>query len=52
MWKNNILGEETPEKLRETVLFLLGINLGLCAGDEHYALRRGTKDKPSQLSFE
>ena len=52
MWKNNILLEETPEKLRETVLFLLGINLGLRAGDEHYALHRGTKDKPSQLSFE
>ena len=51
LWSKNILGEDTPDKLRDTVLFLLGINLGLCAGDEHYDLRRDTKTKPSQLSF-
>ena len=29
MWKNNILGEENGDQLRDTVLFLLGINLAL-----------------------
>ena len=35
-----MLGEDTPEKLCDTVLFLLGINLFLRAVDEHYNLRR------------
>ena len=52
LWKHNVLGEETGDQLRDTVLFLLGINLALRAGDEHYDLRRSTSDKPSQLSFE
>ena len=52
MWQNGILGEDNPQKLRDTVLFLLGINLELRAGDEHYDLRRSTSEKPSQLSFE
>ena len=30
---------------------MIGLNIGLCAGDEHYALRRESKDKPSQLTF-
>ena len=29
LWKRGLLGEETPDKLCNTVLFLLGINLGL-----------------------
>ena len=52
LWKQNILGEDTPDKLRDTVLFLLGINLGLRACDEHYDLRRESSDQPSQLTFE
>ena len=52
MWEKGVLGESTPDKLRETVLFLLGINLGLRAGYKHYSLRHDAHDKPSQLSFE
>ena len=39
LWKRGLLGEDSPDKLRDTVLFLLGINLGLRAGDEHHQLR-------------
>ena len=52
MWKEGVLGEEFPDQLRDTVLFLLGINLALRAGDEHYNLRHDSIEKPSQLSFE
>ena len=52
MWQKGILGEDTPDKLRSTVLFLLGINLALHAVDEHYQLRRNIPDKASQSSFE
>ena len=52
LWNKNILGEDTPDRLRDTVVFLLGINLGLRACDEHYDLHRDAKDKPSQISFE
>ena len=52
MWQRGILGEDTPDKLRSTVLFLLGINLALRAVDEHYHLRRTMPNKVSQLSFE
>ena len=46
--KQNVLGEETPDQLRNTVLFLIGINCGLRAGDEHYDLSRDSPNKPSQ----
>ena len=52
MWKKGILGEDTPDKLRDTVLFLIGINIGLRAGDEYQALRRHSPFKPSQFSFQ
>ena len=52
MWQKNILGEDNPDKLRSTVLFLLGINLALRAVDEHYLLRRDMPEKRSQISFE
>ena len=52
MWSKGILGEDTPDKLRSTVLFLIGINLALHAVDEHYYLRHNTPDKLSQISFE
>ena len=51
LWQDHVLGEQTPDQLRSTVLFLLGINLALHAGDEHYDLRRNTESKPSQIQF-
>ena len=45
------LGEDTPDKLRATVLFLIGINCGMRAGEEHYELRRDGPTKLSQFSF-
>ena len=41
-----------PDKLRSTVLFILGVNCALRAGDEHYTLRCPGGCIPSQLSFE
>ena len=38
LWQKGVLGEQTPDQLRSTVLFLIGINCGLRAGDEHQAL--------------
>ena len=52
LWSGNILGEQTPDQLRSTVLYLLGVNCALRAGDEHYGLRRQGGCTPSQLSFE
>ena len=52
LWKTGVLGQDTPDKLRDTVLFLLGINLALGAGDEHHDLHRTSANKLSQLSFE
>ena len=52
LWSSGILGEDTPDKLRNTVLFLIGINVLLRAVDEHYSLRRPFPNYPSQLSFE
>ena len=52
LWDEGILGEDNPEKLRNTVLFLLGLNVTLRAVDEHYHLRREMPTKPSQLQFE
>ena len=51
MWESNILGEDTPDKLRSTMLFLIGINCGLRAGDEHYDLRWDGPTRKSQFSF-
>ena len=52
LWETNVLGEDSPDKLRSTVLYLLGVNCALQAGDEHYALRRPGGCTSSQLSFE
>ena len=51
MWQKGILGDSNPAQLRDTVLFLLGMNVGLRAGDEHYNLRRDCEGLPSQLQF-
>ena len=52
LWETGVLGESSPDQLRDTVLFLLGLNLGLRAGDEHYNLRRFSENQPSQITFE
>ena len=52
LWERRVLGEDTPDKLRSTVLFLIGVNCALRAGDEHYALRRPGDCLTSQFSFE
>ena len=52
LWSQGILGEENQDQLRDTVLFLLGINLALRAGDKHHQLRRDWNSKKSQLVFE
>ena len=52
LWVNNVLGEDTPDKLRDTVLYLIGVNCALRAGDEHYNLRRPGGCTTSQFSFE
>ena len=36
LWQKGILGDNTPDKLRHTVLFLLSINVYLRAIQEHY----------------
>ena len=35
MWDSRVLGEDTPDKLVETVLFLIGVNFTLCGEEEH-----------------
>ena len=52
LWKRGILGEDTPDKLRNTVLFLIGLNCGFRAGDEHYELCRDEPTKLGQFSFQ
>ena len=52
LWERNILSEDSPDRLRNTVLYLLGVNCTLRAGDEHYMLRRPGGCTTSQLSFE
>ncbi|XP_062574060.1 zinc finger MYM-type protein 2-like [Saccostrea cucullata] len=58
MWEKCILGTDTPEKLRDTLLFLLGLNFALRGGAEHYNLRYGensqlklSKEKESGREF-
>ena len=52
LWEKGFLGDNSPDRLRDTVLFLIGINCTLHAGDEHYQLRREMPNKKSQLQFE
>ena len=52
LWQEGFLGEQNPDQLRNTVLFLIGINVYLRAVNEHYGLRRDMPDKRSQISFE
>ena len=52
LWNEGLLGEHTPDILRNTVLFLIGINTTLRAIEEHYYLHREMPYKSSQLQFE
>ena len=52
LWRSGVLGKDTPDRLSDTVLYILGINLALRAGNEHHELRLDSPEKPSQLSFE
>ena len=52
LWSKDFLGEQNPDQLRSTVLFLIGINCGLHAGYEHQALCRDGIDTKSQFSFQ
>lgn len=35
MWSYGILGDDTPEKLLNTLIYCLGLNLALRSGKEH-----------------
>ena len=50
LWRLGILGEDSSDKLRNTMLFLIGMNVLLRAVEEHYYLRHPTNDSSSQLS--
>ena len=51
LWESKVLGDDTPDKLRRTCLFLIGINCYLRASDEHYNLRHDTPTRRSQFIF-
>ena len=52
LWNEGLLGEDSLQKLRDTVLFLLGLHVMLRAVDEHYYLRHDVPGQASQLQFE
>ena len=39
MWKNNILGDDTPRKLIDTLVYCFGLNFAMRSGEEHRNLR-------------
>jgi len=41
MWGCGILASDISDKLHDTLLYLLGLNLALRGGQEHYNLRHG-----------
>ena len=40
LWEKGILVEDSPDKLRQTVFFLIGVRFGLRGLKEQYELRR------------
>ncbi|XP_011408935.1 PREDICTED: zinc finger MYM-type protein 2-like [Amphimedon queenslandica] len=42
LWLQNILGDDTPSKLLNTLVYCLGVNLALHSGREHCSLRPDT----------
>ncbi len=51
LWTMGILGKDKPLQLLRTVLYLLGINLALRAGQEHRVLHSIATGHRNQLSF-
>ena len=58
MWKSGVLGDDTPEKLVNTLLHLVGMHFALWACDKHKALKVGAfsqlkikVDPESQLCY-
>ena len=55
MWSNDILGDDTPEKLLNTLIYCLGLNLALRSGKEHRSLRPDmfqiVQEKPAYLLY-
>ena len=49
MWESGILGEDSPAKLSDTILFLLGLNCVLRSGHEHKNLRRPGCDSQFEI---
>ena len=43
LWTKNILGDDTPQKLLDTVFYLNGIGFCLRGGEEHHSLQTGEK---------
>ena len=39
MWEKGILGDESPEKLVDTMLYLIGVHFALRAAEEHKSLK-------------
>ncbi len=39
LWKSGMLGEQNPDQLRCTVLYLIGLSFALHGGDEHHCFR-------------
>ena len=52
LWRRGFLGDDTPDKLRTTVFYQLGLKCCLRGVGEHYDLRCDHPDKLSQLTFE
>lgn len=49
MWKHNILGTNTPQKLLNKLLFLLGVNFAPRSGKEHWNLCVGNYSQISEV---
>ena len=39
LWDSGFLGSDTPQKLRNTIVWIFGLNFDLRAGQEHRNLR-------------
>ncbi len=52
LWSAGVLGGDTPRKLQDTVLFLLGYHCALWAQREHYNLCRPSFDSQFSLEFD
>ena len=51
LWEMNLLGTDTPDKLRTTCYLYLGLRFFLCSVQDHYNICRWTPTQNSQLTF-